>query len=56
MKDKRTFYLVNPNYEAKFGLKPRTQSRLISSIPYLRNFLITTNYYLISQGADRQRS
>ncbi len=56
VKDKRTFYLVNPNYEAKFGLKPRTQSRLISSIPYLRNFLITTNYYLISQGADRQRS
>lgn len=55
VKDKRTFYLVNPSYEAKFGLKPRKQSRLISSIPYLRNFMITTNYYLISQGADTER-
>ena len=52
VKDKRTFYLVNPNYEAKFGLKPRKQSALISSIPFLRNFLITTNYYLISKGVD----
>jgi len=55
VKDKRTFYLVNPNYEAKFGLKPRKQWRLISSIPYLRNFLITTNYYLVSLGAGPDR-
>jgi len=46
--DKRIFYFINPNYEIKFGLKPRKQSKLLSAIPYLRNFIITTNYYLIS--------
>jgi len=45
---KRIFYFINPNYEIKFGLKPRISSRLISSVPYLRNFFITTNYYIIS--------
>jgi hypothetical protein len=43
----RTFYFINPNYEIKFGLKPRIANKLISSIPYVRNFLITTNYYII---------
>jgi SAM-dependent methyltransferase len=46
--DKRTFYLINPNYEIKFKLKPRVQSKIISSIPYLRDFFITTNYYIVS--------
>ena len=45
---KRIFYFINPNYEIKFGLKPREQSKILSSIPYLRNYLITTNYYLLS--------
>ena len=46
---KRTHYLVNPNYEIKFGLKPRTGIPLISSIPFLKNFIITSSYYLVSQ-------
>ena len=45
---KKVFYFINPNYEIKFGLKPRKQIALISSIPYLRNYLITTNYYLLA--------
>lgn len=49
-KDKRIFYFINPNYEVKFGMKPKVSWRIISSIPYLRNFLITTNYYVISLG------
>ena len=48
-KDNRVFYFINPNYDIKFNLKPKEQIKLISSIPYLRNFFITTNYYLISQ-------
>ncbi len=44
---KREYYLVNPNYEIKFKLKPRKQSALIHGIPYLRNFCITTCYFLI---------
>ncbi len=45
---KKTFYFINPNYEIKFGLKPRKQNKLINNIPYLRNYLITTNYYLLT--------
>lgn len=47
--DKKIFYFINPNYEIKFGLKPRKVWKLISSLPYIRNLLITTNYYLISK-------
>ena len=47
-KDKRIFYFINPNYEVKFGLKSRKQLKLFSAIPYLRNFLITSNYYIVS--------
>lgn len=47
--DKRIFYFINPNYEIKLGLKPRKACKLISVIPFLRNFFITTNYYLISK-------
>ena len=46
---KRTFYLFNPNYETKFGLKPRHQIKLISSIPWIRNFFTTAMYYVISK-------
>ncbi len=48
-KDKRVFYFINPNYEVKFGMKPKVSWKFISAIPYLRNFLITTNYYVISK-------
>ena len=42
------FYLINPIYEMKFKLKPREQFAMISKIPYLRNFVTTTCYYLLS--------
>lgn len=45
---KRTIYLTNPIYEYKFGLKPVKQIGVISAIPYLRDFLSTCTYYLIS--------
>ena len=47
--DKRVFYFINPNYETKFGLKPRKQSKLISSIPWIRNFFTTAMYYVVSK-------
>ncbi len=40
-------YFINPNYEVKFGLKPRKQMELITSIPFFRNFLVTACYYLV---------
>ena len=43
----KDLYLINPNYEIKFGLKPRPQVAVIRSIPYLRDFLTTCCYCLI---------
>lgn len=40
-------FLFNPIYEYKFGLKPRVQFSLISSIPYLRDFVTTCAFYLL---------
>ncbi len=47
--DKRVFWLINPNYQTKFGLKPRKQAKLISAIPRLRNFFTTAVYYVVSK-------
>jgi len=47
---KSVFYFINPNYEVKFGLKPRQQAKFISGIPWIRNFFITTCYYLLSKS------
>jgi SAM-dependent methyltransferase len=41
-------YLINPIYRSKFNLKPRKQFRSIRYMPFLRNFLTTCVYYLIS--------
>ena len=43
----KTHYLINPNYETKFGLKPRKQFALIQNIPFLRNFITTAGYYAL---------
>lgn len=44
---KHTYYLINPNYEIKFGLKQRELPRLIN-IPHLRDFFVTTMYCVIA--------
>lgn len=46
---KKQFYFINPNYKYKFGLKPRKQASIISSIPYLRDFLTTTAYFILGK-------
>ncbi|MCB0509708.1 MAG: class I SAM-dependent methyltransferase, partial [Bacteroidetes bacterium] len=43
-----TLYLINPNYEVKFSLKPRKQFKLIAMLPFIRNFFSTCAYYIIS--------
>ena len=40
-------YLLNPIYEWKFGWKPKRQSVLIKSVPFIRNFFTTCVYYII---------
>ncbi len=53
--EKRILWFINPNYQVKFGLKPRKQIALIYSLPWIRNFMITTCYYLISCNSDECR-
>jgi len=48
---RRKLFLINPIYEYKFGWKPRVQSRFIGSIPWIRNFVTTTAYYLVVPSA-----
>jgi len=43
----RTIYFINPNYEVKFGIKPRMLTKLLREIPYLRNYISTCGYYLL---------
>lgn len=52
-KDKRTFYFIQPNYEVKFGLKPRKQWKLFSWIPWVRNFTMTAAYYIVSLEEEK---
>jgi len=47
----KTFYLINPIYEWKFGWKPKIQNPLISKLPFLRNYLTTCVYYLITPSS-----
>jgi len=43
------FYLFNPIYEHKFGLKPRIQFGVINALPFVRNFLTTCAYYIVKK-------
>lgn len=45
---KKSLWFINPNFEVKFGLRPRHLPRFLAVIPGLRNFLATTGYYIIS--------
>lgn len=45
--DEQALFFINPNYEAKFELKPRPLWPA-ANIPYLRNFWTTCGYFLIS--------
>jgi SAM-dependent methyltransferase len=42
---RKQFYLFNPIYEHKFGLKPRMQWGWVSRVPFLRNFVTMGVYY-----------
>jgi SAM-dependent methyltransferase len=50
---KRSLYLINPNYEVKFQLKAREIPSWLSNIPGIRNFYITTAYYLLRRKSTR---
>lgn len=43
----RQLYLINPHYETKFGLSPRKLSKVLSDLPYVRNFFSTSCFYML---------
>ncbi len=43
----RRHYFINPIYRYKFNLRAREQARVVSAIPWVRNFVTTCVYYLI---------
>ncbi len=45
----RQWFLINPIYRFKFGLKPRKQYWLLGAIPFFRNFVTTCAYYTIQK-------
>lgn len=45
----KTLFFINPNYEIKFGLKPRKVYKWLGNLPVIRNFYITCGYYLLSR-------
>lgn len=49
----KTFYLINPIYKYKFGLKPRKQIPVLKSIPYIRDYFTTCVYYLITPNKQQ---
>ena len=44
----RLLWLVNPHYEVKFGLRPCRLPRVLSAIPYLRNFFSSSCFYILT--------
>ncbi|MDX1684412.1 MAG: class I SAM-dependent methyltransferase [Saprospiraceae bacterium] len=48
-----TLYLLNPNYEVKFSLKPKKQLPFLRSIPFLRNFYTSCCYALVAKKTSR---
>lgn len=43
----KLFWLINPHYKIKFGWKPRKLNHCFSSIPYLRNYLCSSCFYML---------
>ncbi len=46
---KRTYYLINPIYKYKFGLKAKKQNAFVASIPVVRNYFTTCMYYVVGR-------
>jgi hypothetical protein len=44
--NRKTHWLINPNYQIKFGFKPRRLPKIFQ-IPYFQDFYTTAVYYLL---------
>jgi hypothetical protein len=46
----RRFYFINPHYETKFGLRPRKLWNWLARIPYIRDYFVTTCFYILEHN------
>ena len=47
---RKTYWLIQPNYEVKFHLKKLRVPPIFRSLPYIRNFYTTAGYYVIAKN------
>ncbi len=45
----RHFWFINPHYQVKFGLQPRTLWKPVALIPWIRNFFTTSSFWLLKK-------
>lgn len=45
----RKLWWINPHYEQKFGLKPIKLNRYLARIPYIRNFISSSCFYITKE-------
>ncbi|KAA6341053.1 tRNA 5-carboxymethoxyuridine methyltransferase [termite gut metagenome] len=45
--ESRKLWFINPHYETKFHLRPCSLSPFIAQIPYIRNFLSTSCFFIL---------
>ena len=50
---RKLLYFINPIYQYKFGLKPRILWRWLAYIPFVRNFVTTSAYYLLRPSTSK---
>jgi len=48
--EQKDLWFINPNYEIKFGLKPRPLPTLLGSIPWVKDFFATCCYALVRKA------
>lgn len=49
----RKLWFINPHYETKFGLKPRSLNKPVANIPWFRNFFCTSCFYLLTKKINK---
>lgn len=48
----RCLWMVNPHYDTKFGLRSRRLCRPLASLPWVRNFLATSCWYMLREACQ----
>lgn len=50
--EQKSLWLINPNYETKFGLRPRPLPTVLAKIPWVKDFYTTCCYAVIRRRGE----